>query len=94
MVSHPELIDLYPTLREAIAPGREVEGLEGTAFGRSCGRAADPMAVEAFGSAFTEAGHHPERNGKNEVTADSTGHLVPGTSSPSPAYPSTCPLVP
>lgn len=55
-----ELIDLYPTLRDAIAPGREVEGLEGHSlwpFLRP--GAADPKAVEAFGPAFTEAGHHP-----------------------------------
>ena len=55
-----ELVDLYPTLRELIAPGREVAGLEGQSLaallragGSGGGGAVGP------GVSFSEAGHRP-----------------------------------
>ena len=55
-----ELIDLYPTLRDAIAPDRQVPDLEGRSlwpFLRPGGT--DPRQADLFRQAFTEAGHHP-----------------------------------
>jgi arylsulfatase A-like enzyme len=52
-----ELVDLYPTLLDLVAPGREVAGLEGTTLGPLL--AAGPPAPEVaaqFRWAFSEAG--------------------------------------
>ncbi len=50
-----ELIDLYPTLRDAIAPDRQIPGIEGHSLWPLIrgGRA------DLFREAFSEAGHHP-----------------------------------
>jgi arylsulfatase len=58
-----ELIDLYPTLRDAIAPDRQIPGLEGHSLwplmrGVGTGKA-DPARADLFRAAFSEAGHHP-----------------------------------
>jgi arylsulfatase A-like enzyme len=55
-----ELIDIYPTLRDAVAPDRAIDGLEGHSlwpFLRP-GKA-DPKQEDLFRQAFLEAGHHP-----------------------------------
>src|SRR3954470_21095888 len=55
-----ELIDIYPTLRDAVAPDRQIEGLEGRSlwpFLRP-GKV-DPTQADTFRQAFLEAGHHP-----------------------------------
>ncbi len=56
-----ELVDLYPTLRDAIAPDRQIPGIEGHSLwplirdeGSDPATGADP-----FRQAFSEAGHHP-----------------------------------
>jgi arylsulfatase A-like enzyme len=56
-----ELIDIYPTLRDAVAPDRQIEGLEGHSlwpFLRP-GKI-DPRQEEVFRQAFLEAGHRPD----------------------------------
>jgi len=56
-----ELIDIYPTLRDAVAPDRQIEGLEGHSlwpFLRP-GKA-DPKQEDVFRQAFLEAGHRPD----------------------------------
>src|SRR3954463_2338652 len=58
-----ELVDLYPTLRDAIAPDRQVPGIEGHSLwplirGDRTGEA-DPARADLFRAAFSEAGHHP-----------------------------------
>lgn len=50
-----ELIDLYPTLRDLVVPGREVPGLEGTSLAGFL-RGQDPPG---FRLAFSEAGEKP-----------------------------------
>ncbi|MFL6259764.1 MAG: sulfatase [Thermoanaerobaculia bacterium] len=55
-----ELIDIYPTLRDAVAPGRQIDGLEGHSlwpFLRPGN--ADPKGADVFRQAFLEAGNHP-----------------------------------
>jgi arylsulfatase A-like enzyme len=55
-----ELIDIFPTLRDAVAPDRQVEGLEGHSLwpflrpGKT-----DSKAADVFREAFLEAGNHP-----------------------------------
>jgi arylsulfatase A-like enzyme len=55
-----ELVDLYPTLRELIAPGRQIAGLEGLE-----GKSLWPLlrgstkGAEAFRQAFSESGRRP-----------------------------------
>jgi arylsulfatase A len=51
-----ELIDLYPTLRDLIAPDRKVPGLEGRSLWPLL-RGGDPAG--AFVRAFSEAGRSP-----------------------------------
>jgi arylsulfatase A-like enzyme len=53
-----ELVDLYPTLRELIAPGREVPGLEGKSLWPFLRDGNDPGA-DAFRQAFSGAGRSP-----------------------------------
>ncbi len=55
-----ELIDIFPTLRDAVAPDRQIEGLEGHSlwpFLRP--GTTDPKAADVFREAFLEAGNHP-----------------------------------
>jgi arylsulfatase A-like enzyme len=55
-----ELIDIYPTLRDAVAPDRQIPGLEGHSlwpFLRTGKGDAAPAGL--FREAFSEAGHHP-----------------------------------
>jgi arylsulfatase A-like enzyme len=58
-----ELIDIYPTLRDAVAPDRQVPGLEGHSLWPLMRTAragkADPARDDLFREAFSEAGHHP-----------------------------------
>ena len=55
-----ELIDIYPTLRELIAPERQIPGLEGHSLWPLLRPAkSDPPPADAFRQAFLEAGHHP-----------------------------------
>ncbi|HEY0512508.1 MAG TPA: sulfatase, partial [Thermoanaerobaculia bacterium] len=59
-----ELIDIYPTLREAVAPDRQVPGLEGHSLwplmrGTPGAGSKDPARADLFREAFSEAGHHP-----------------------------------
>jgi arylsulfatase A-like enzyme len=55
-----ELIDVYPTLRDAVAPDRQIEGLEGHSLwpllrpGKT-----DPKEMDVFRQAFLEAGNRP-----------------------------------
>lgn len=51
-----ELVDLYPTLRDLVAPGRTVEGLEGKSLLPFFADRPDEAAVEPFRRAFSEAG--------------------------------------
>jgi arylsulfatase A-like enzyme len=54
-----ELVDLYPTLRDLVAPGKEVPGLEGKSlmpFLRQGGAALTPGQLAAFRYAFSQAG--------------------------------------
>ncbi|MFL6193919.1 MAG: sulfatase [Thermoanaerobaculia bacterium] len=53
-----ELVDLYPTLRDLVAPGREVPGLEGRSLWPLL-RGGDPKGEEAFVRSFSEAGRSP-----------------------------------
>lgn len=55
-----ELIDVYPTLRDAVAPDRQVEGLEGHSLWPLLrpGKA-DPKQTDVFREAFLEAGNRP-----------------------------------
>lgn len=53
-----ELVDLYPTLRDLVAPGREVPGLEGRSLLPFLS-GGDPREAEAFVRAFSEAGRSP-----------------------------------
>ncbi len=62
-----ELIDLYPTLRDLVAPGREIPGLEGdsllprlTGRSRASGATADDAAgkISEPSYAFSQAGTH------------------------------------
>ncbi|HKI02090.1 MAG TPA: sulfatase [Thermoanaerobaculia bacterium] len=53
-----ELVDLYPTLRELIAPDREVPGLEGKSLWPLL-RDGNPSGADAFRQAFSAAGRHP-----------------------------------
>ncbi len=55
-----ELIDIYPTLRDAVAPDRAIDGLEGHSLWPllRTGKA-DPKQADLFREAFLEAGHHP-----------------------------------
>jgi arylsulfatase A-like enzyme len=50
-----ELIDLYPTLRDAIAPDRQIPGIEG----HSLWPLIRGDRADLFREAFSEAGHHP-----------------------------------
>jgi arylsulfatase A-like enzyme len=54
-----ELIDLYPTLKDLIAPGRKVEGLEGHSLWPLL-RDAKTGAITGFEEAFSEAGRQPD----------------------------------
>ena len=55
-----ELIDIYPTLRDAIAPEREVQGLEGhSLWPFLLPRSITPREADLFRQAFTEAGRRP-----------------------------------
>jgi arylsulfatase A-like enzyme len=58
-----ELIDIYPTLRDAVAPDRQVPGLEGHSLWPLMRTAragkADAARADLFREAFSEAGHHP-----------------------------------
>lgn len=53
-----ELVDLYPTLRDLIAPDRQVPGLEGKSLWPLL-RDGDAKGREAFRQAFSEAGRRP-----------------------------------
>lgn len=57
-----ELIDIYPTLREAVAPDRQVPGLEGHSLwplmkGKTDGKTGQ---ADLFREAFSEAGKRPD----------------------------------
>jgi len=54
-----ELVDLYPTLKDLIAPGRKVEGLEGHSLWPLL-RNAKTGADKNFQEAFSEAGRKPD----------------------------------
>jgi arylsulfatase A-like enzyme len=55
-----ELIDVYPTLRDAVAPDRQVPGLEGHSLWPLLrGGDPEPSADAAFRQAFSEAGRRP-----------------------------------
>ncbi len=55
-----ELIDIYPTLREAVAPERQVPGLEGHSLWPLMRKQPANAAQQAvFRQAFSEAGHRP-----------------------------------
>jgi arylsulfatase A-like enzyme len=55
-----ELVDLYPTLRELIAPGRQVPGLEGhSLLPLLLDREPDGPQNAVFGQAFSSAGRRP-----------------------------------
>ena len=55
-----ELIDIYPTLRDAVAPDRQIPGLDGHSLWPllRAGKV-DPAQEGLFRQAFLEAGHHP-----------------------------------
>jgi arylsulfatase A-like enzyme len=53
-----ELVDLYPTLKDLIAPGRKVEGLEGHSLWPLL--QGKPGRKTDFGEAFSEAGRQPD----------------------------------
>ncbi len=55
-----ELIDIYPTLRDAVAPDRQIAGLEGHSLWPllRTGKV-DAAQAETFREAYSEAGHHP-----------------------------------
>ncbi len=58
-----ELVDLYPTLRDLIAPDREVEGLEGYSLWpllRNGQSALQSPSADLFRLAFSEAGRRPD----------------------------------
>lgn len=55
-----ELIDIYPTLRDAVAPDRQIEGLEGHSLWPFLRPAkAGPRETDVFRQAFLEAGNRP-----------------------------------
>lgn len=54
-----ELVDLYPTLKDLIAPGKKVEGLEGHSLWPLL-RDAKNGATTDFQEAFSEAGRRPD----------------------------------
>ncbi|HEX4497893.1 MAG TPA: sulfatase [Thermoanaerobaculia bacterium] len=55
-----ELIDIYPTLRDAVAPDRQIPSLEGQSLWPLLRTGAvDPRQADLFRAAFSEAGHHP-----------------------------------
>jgi len=54
-----ELVDLYPTLKELIAPGRKVEGLEGHSLWPLL-RNSKTSGSQDFQEAFSEAGRRPD----------------------------------
>ena len=57
-----ELVDLYPTLRELIAPDREIPGLEGKSLWpllREGLRGEDGLGADSFRQAFAGAGRSP-----------------------------------
>jgi len=55
-----ELIDIFPTLREAVAPERQVPGLEGHSLWPLMRKQpADAAQTAVFRQAFSEAGHRP-----------------------------------
>jgi arylsulfatase A-like enzyme len=55
-----ELIDLYPTLRDLLFPGRQVEGLEGhSVVALLAPGAVDAKVTAGFCCAFSEAGRRP-----------------------------------
>ena len=55
-----ELVDIYPTLSEMIAPQRQIPGLEGHSLWPLLQNGdPDPKSAAAFHQAFLEAGHHP-----------------------------------
>jgi arylsulfatase A-like enzyme len=57
VVTRPvELVDLYPTLRDLVAPGREVEGLAGRSLLPWLSRGGGGSAAEGFEHAFSAAG--------------------------------------
>jgi arylsulfatase A-like enzyme len=55
-----ELIDIFPTLREAVAPERQIPGLEGHSLWPLMRKQpADAAQQAVFRQAFSEAGHRP-----------------------------------
>jgi arylsulfatase A-like enzyme len=54
-----ELIDIYPTLRDAVAPDRQIEGLEGHSLWPFLRPGKVAAKDDFFRRAFLEAGHHP-----------------------------------
>jgi arylsulfatase A-like enzyme len=55
-----ELVDLYPTLRDLAAPGKEVRGLEGRSLTRwLAAEAPREVAASEFRYAYSEAGERP-----------------------------------
>jgi arylsulfatase A-like enzyme len=69
-----ELIDLYPTLRDLVAPGFEVPGLEGNSLAPFLKGGAAPSG--SFRYAFSEAGEKPRHF---RSVQDGTWKLVYGT---------------
>jgi len=54
-----ELIDVYPTLRDAVAPQRRIPNLEGHSLWPLLKSAGSDPPADAFRQAFLEAGHRP-----------------------------------
>ena len=54
-----ELIDIYPTLRDAVAPDRQIEGLEGRSLWPLLRPGKADPAQDVFRQAFLEAGARP-----------------------------------